>query len=83
MGLRLLALALLVLGSAPLAGCRMPSGTPVIVERRTGKAWSGNGVLLEVSEDREHCRVALRGQSLFVEERWVPCRYVHARSSHY
>ena len=62
-----------------LSGCLLPAGAPVIVERRTGDYWSGEGVLLEKSEDGEHCRVALRDTALVVQKKWVPCRYVHAR----
>ena len=57
----------------------MPSGRPVIVERRTGDYWSGNGVLLETSQDGLRCRVAVRDTALVVEKKWVPCKYVHPR----
>lgn len=66
---------------ALLAGCLMPRGTPVIVEARTGRYWTGNGILLEVSEDQRLCRVAVRNAGLIVEKKWVPCRYVHVRSA--
>jgi hypothetical protein len=56
----------------------MPRGTPVIVEARTGRYWSGNGVLLEVSEDQRRCRVAVRNAGLIVEKKWVACRWVHS-----
>ena len=65
---------------ALLAGCLMPRGTPVIVEARTGRYWSGNGVLLEVSEDQRRCRVAVRNAGLIVEKKWVACTWVHLRS---
>jgi len=73
-------LAALVL-CALLAGCLMPRGTPVIVEARTGRYWSGNGVLLEVSEDQRRCRVAVRNAGLIVEKKWVACAWVHLRSA--
>ena len=62
-------------------GCLMPRGTPVIVEARTGRYWSGNGVLLEVSEDQRQCRVAVRNAGLIVEKKWVACAWVHLRSA--
>ena len=71
-------LALLVL----LGGCMMPSrGTPVFVDMRAGDFWSGKGLLLEVSEDEQRCRVAVRDRALVVHETWVDCISVHARSS--
>ena len=68
----------LVLGVAG-AGCVMPAGQKVAVDRRGGPVYTGNGVLLEMSADRTKCRVAVRNNALFVERRWVDCRYVHAR----
>ena len=62
-----------------LGGCILPSGKPVIVERRTGDYWSGNGVLLETSEDGQRCRVAVRDTALVVGKKWVPCKFVHPR----
>jgi hypothetical protein len=76
---KFLALAACLLGAALLGGCIMPSGRPVIVEQRTGDYWSGNGVLLETSEDGLRCRVAVRDTALVVGKKWVPCKYVHAR----
>jgi hypothetical protein len=70
-----LALVLGVVG----AGCVMPAGQKVAVDRRGGPVFTGNGVLLEMSADRAKCRVAVRNNALFVERRWVDCRYVHAR----
>lgn len=62
-------------------GCVMPAqGTPVFVDMRAGRFWSGEGMLHEVSGDEERCRVSVRDSSLVVRERWVLCRYVHARS---
>jgi hypothetical protein len=59
----------------------MPSkGTPVLVDHRAGEFWSGKGLLLEVSEDRLKCKVAVRDRALFVHERWVNCASVHPRS---
>ena len=56
----------------------MPTGTDVIVDRRGANFFTGTAILLEISEDRQSCRVAARNNTLFVEKRWVPCRYVHA-----
>ena len=70
-----LALVLGVVG----AGCVMPAGQKVAVDRRGGPVFTGNGVLLEMTADRSKCRVAVRNNALFVERRWVDCRYVHAR----
>ena len=65
-----------------LAGCLMPSkGTPVFVDHRAGEFWSGEGLLLEVSEDRLECKVAVRDRALFVHQRWVKCISVHPRSA--
>jgi hypothetical protein len=59
----------------------MPNGgTPVFVDMRAGDFWSGEGKLLEVSDDEKRCRVALRGRSLVVSERWIDCTHVHTRS---
>jgi hypothetical protein len=74
--IRLLA-ALLLVGVG--LGCVMPKGTEVIVDRRAGRFWTGNGVLLEVSEDRSNCLVAIRNNTMKVEKRWLPCAYVHGR----
>ena len=64
-----------------LAGCVMPAqGTPVFVDMRAGRFYSGEGMLHEVSDDQERCRVSIRDPSLIVRERWVLCRYVHSRS---
>ena len=63
-----------------LPGCLMPQqGTPVYVDAWAGDYWSGKGMLLEVSEDQERCRVAVRDRALMVQERWVACRSVHPR----
>lgn len=70
----------LVLALAALAsGCVMPNGEEVIVSRRAGRAYTGNAVLLEISEDHARCRVAVRNNALFIERRWVDCRHVHSR----
>lgn len=61
-----------------LSGCVMPTGTDVIVDRRGANFFTGTGILLEISEDRQSCLVAARNNALFVEKRWVPCAYVHA-----
>ena len=69
-----------ILVSLAVGGCLLPDGTPVFVDARHGKLWSGNGVLLEVSEDKAYCRVAARNRAMVVEKRWVDCRAVHART---
>ena len=75
----------IALGLALLAtGCVfMPSrGTPVIVDQRAGRFWSGDGMLLEVSEDEKSCRVAVRDRSLvFVRRFWTACAHVHSAST--
>jgi hypothetical protein len=68
-----------ILVSLAVGGCVLPDGTPVYVDGRYGKLWSGNGVLLEVGEDQEYCRVAARNRALVVEKKWVDCRAVHPR----
>jgi hypothetical protein len=75
---RLLALAL-GLASLAAAGCVMPAGEEVVVDRRGGRVFTGNAVLLEISEEGTRCRVAVRNNAMFVEKRWVDCRYVHSR----
>ena len=69
-----------ILVSLAVGGCLLPDGTPVFVDARHGKLWSGSGVLLEVSEDKAYCRVAARNRAMVVEKRWVDCRSVHART---
>jgi hypothetical protein len=62
-----------------LSGCLMPAkGTPVFVDMRAGRFWSGEGLLLEVNEDETRCRVAVRDRALVVQKMWVDCTYVHA-----
>ncbi len=68
-----------MLVSLAVVGCLLPDGTPVFVDARHGKLWSGNGVLLEVSEDKAYCRVAARNRAMVVAKRWVDCRAVHPR----
>ena len=76
-GIRLLTCALLALS---LSGCLMPgAGTPVYVDAWAGKFWSGKGVLLEVSDDQERCRVAVRDRALVVRKLWVKCTSLHPR----
>ena len=70
--------ALATLVAALLVACAVPRGEPVVVDSRAGNFFSGDGVLLEVSPDQQYCRIAVRGRSLLVEKRWVPCQYVHA-----
>ena len=80
---RLRALLLAALCGIGGAGCLLPNaGTPVWVDGRAGSFWSGKGRLLEVSEDRLRCRVAVRDRALFVHERWVACASVHTRRQH-
>jgi len=67
-----------LVGALLLAGCVMPTGTEVIVDRRGANFFTGSAILLEVSEDRQSCLVAARNNALVVEKRWVPCIYVHA-----
>ena len=65
-----------------LVGCLMPQqGTPVYVDAWGGDFWSGKGMLLEVTADRERCRVAVRDRALIVQERWVACTSVHPRKT--
>jgi hypothetical protein len=72
--------ALLTLALLAFAGCTMPKkGTPVFVDLRAGDFWSGRGKLLEVSEDRSRCRVAVRDRALLVQKLWVDCAWIHAR----
>jgi hypothetical protein len=74
-------LAGLLAASALLAGCLIPKGgTPVFVDMRAGNFWSGDGKLLEVSEDQRRCLVAVRDRALYVRHIWVDCHYVHAKS---
>jgi len=68
-----------ILVSLVMGGCLLPEGTPVYIDGRHGKLWSGNGVLLEVNEDQVYCRVAARNRALVVEKRWVDCKAVHPR----
>jgi hypothetical protein len=78
---RLRALRATLAGVAMLAGgCALPStGSPVFVESGTGRWWSGEAVLTEVSEDRQRCLVHARNNVLIVEKKWVDCRRVHDR----
>lgn len=63
------------------AACQLPvRGTPVFVDARAGSFWSGQGMLTEVSEDKERCRVSVRDRALIVHDRWYACRFVHTRS---
>jgi hypothetical protein len=70
----------LALAISALLACAMPKrGTPVFVDARAGDFWSGRGKLLEVSEDRSRCRVAVRDRALQVRTLWVDCTWVHPR----
>ena len=75
--LRSLLLAALAAGGI---ACLMPgAGTPVFVDVRAGNFWSGDGLLTEVSEDRQRCRVSVRDRALVVRDLWVDCQRVHSR----
>jgi hypothetical protein len=70
-----------LLAALLLGACQLPArGTPVFVDMRAGNFWSGNGKLLEVSDDQARCLVSVRGRSMVVKERWVDCAYVHSKS---
>ena len=73
-----LVLGLLLLALAA-AACVMPAGEQVMLDRRGGNVFTGNAVLLEIAENGTRCRVAVRNSALFVEKRWVDCRFVHSR----
>jgi hypothetical protein len=61
-------------------GCLMPNGgTPVLVDSRSGRFWSGKGVMTEVSPDQKQCKVAIRDRALFVHHEWYDCKTVHPR----
>lgn len=80
MRVRLRAVLLAAACGAGTAACLMPTGgTPVWVDARAGDFWSGKGRLLEVSDDRLRCRVAVRDRALFVHEKWVTCASIHTR----
>ncbi|MEE9608162.1 MAG: hypothetical protein V3U03_10545 [Myxococcota bacterium] len=65
-----------------LGGCLLPrQGTPVLVDMRAGDFWSGDAVLVEVSEDRERCKVAVRDRAFVVRKLWVDCSHVHPEHS--
>ena len=69
----------LILALGLVGGCLLPKGTPVYVDGRHGKLWSGKGVLLETNEDESWCKVAARNRALAVETMWVECAAVHRR----
>jgi hypothetical protein len=74
---------LLLAALLPLfSGCLMPrKGTPVFVDLRAGHFWSGDGLLLEVSEDQSLCKVAVRDRALMVRKLWVDCAWIHPQST--
>ena len=73
-----LLLALLILVSA--GGCLLPvQGTPVFVDMRAGRFWSGKGMLVEVSPDKQRCHIKVRDNALIVRNLWVDCTRVHPR----
>ena len=62
------------------SGCLLPNGgTPVFVDSRSGRFWSGKGVLSEGSPDQKRCKVAIRDRALVVHRMWVECTTVHPR----
>lgn len=68
--------------AALLLACTMPSkGTPVFVDVRAGDFWSGKGLLTEVSEDKQTCRVSVRDRALIVKDLWVDCQRIHRRNA--
>lgn len=63
-------------------GCLMPTrGTPVFVDVRAGRFWTGEAVLLEVTPDNEECYVAVRDRALIVRKLWVECKRVHPKKT--
>jgi hypothetical protein len=75
---RILLLAAMLLG---LACAQMPNrGTPVVVDMRAGRFWTGDGMLLEVSDDKRRCLVAVRDRAYLVQQKWVDCAHVHPKS---
>jgi hypothetical protein len=77
-----LAVAIAVLAALATSGCLLPNGgTPVLVDSRAGRFWSGKGLLIEVSPDQKRCKVAIRDRALIVHRMWVDCWMVHPRGS--
>jgi hypothetical protein len=73
-------LAISLLAALAATGCLLPNGgTPVFVDSRSGRFWSGKGLLTEVSPDQKRCNVAIRDRALFVHHLWVDCTTVHPR----
>ena len=56
-------------------------GTPVFVDMRAGRFWSGKGMLHDVTDDKKRCLVSVRDRALIVHEMWVDCRWVHERNA--
>ena len=78
--MRLLWVAASLLTALASSGCLLPNGgTPVLVDSRAGRFWSGKGLLTEVSPDQKQCKVAIRDRALFVHHMWVDCTTVHRR----
>ena len=78
--MRHLLLAAALLAALAGTGCLLPNGgTPVFVDSRSGRWWSGKGVLTEVSPDQKRCKVAIRDRALVVHRMWVDCITVHPR----
>jgi hypothetical protein len=73
---------LAILAFASLSGCVMPNkGTPVFIDMRAGDFWSGKGMLVEVTEDKQRCRVTVRDRALIIHDVWTDCSRVHPRLS--
>ena len=73
-------LAAALIAALAVTGCLLPNGgTPVFVDSRAGRFWSGKGLLTEVSPDQKRCKVAVRDRALFVHQLWVDCVMVHPR----
>ncbi len=78
--MRALLLAASLFAALATSGCLLPNGgTPVLVDSRSGRFWSGKGVMTEVSPDQQRCKVAIRDRALFVHQLWVDCKTVHPR----
>jgi hypothetical protein len=76
-----LAVTPVLLAALATGGCLLPNGgTPVFVDARAGRFWSGKGLLTEVNADQKRCKVAIRDRALFVHHMWVDCTTVHPRS---
>ena len=78
--MRAFLLAACLFAALASSGCLLPNGgTPVFVDSRSGRFWSGKGLLTEVSPDQKRCKVAIRDRALLVHHLWVDCVTVHPR----